>query len=185
MEEKGIFEFKYSKLQFKNWPCVASCLYRRFCTYIHTYIHTENSPLRQSIDAIKITRKKNFGHFYNQLDWDKKNRIKDKNSSLVFLMLVEGDPKAHFFNSYYTKVLEKALLHSLDCFIFTLDPYLSVKQGAIKFHFLSLLSIYIYFSNELSNLVSGKAKCKQKKSNSRNLSVNRLPCWAIKYLGLP
>ena len=53
------------------------------------------------------------------------------------MTLVEGDPKAPFFNSYYTEgaTLSPRLLH------FTLDPYLvllSVKQGGIKYHFLSL-----------------------------------------------
>ena len=54
--------------------------------------------------------------------------------------VVEGDPEAPFFYNHYSDVGEGAtpfprLLH------FTLDPYLimlSVKQGGIKHHFLSL-----------------------------------------------
>ena len=57
-----------------------------------------------------------------------------------------GDPsrgrsEGSLFNSYYTEVLGRTLLHSLDCSTLTLDPYLimlSVKQDGIKYHFLSL-----------------------------------------------
>ena len=44
--------------------------------------------------------------------------------------LCRGRPEGPFFNSYYTKVLGSALLHSQDC----PTPY-HVKQGGIKYHF--------------------------------------------------
>ena len=54
--------------------------------------------------------------------------------------LSRGWPKGSLFNSYHTKGLGRVLLHSL--FHFTLHPcliILSVQQGDIKYHFLSLL----------------------------------------------
>ena len=50
--------------------------------------------------------------------------------------LVEGDPKAPFFNSYYTKVYRRALILSLDYSTLPYHIMLSVKQGGIKYHFL-------------------------------------------------
>ena len=69
-----------------------------------------------------------------------------------------GLPKGPLFKSYYTKVLERALLLSLYCST-SLDPYLimlSVKQGGIKYHFLESLvwldtvSVYLTHTHALS-----------------------------------
>ena len=46
-----------------------------------------------------------------------------------------------FSNGYYTEAWEKVQLYSQDFLHFTLDPYLimlSVKEGCIKYHILSL-----------------------------------------------
>ena len=51
-----------------------------------------------------------------------------------------GQPEGSLFNSYYTEVLRRTLLFS-GLLHFTLDTYLimlSVKQGVIKYHLLSL-----------------------------------------------
>ena len=49
-------------------------------------------------------------------------------------------PEGSLFNSYNTEVLGRALLFCSELLHFTLDPYLitlSVKQGDIKYYFLS------------------------------------------------
>ena len=55
--------------------------------------------------------------------------------------LSRGWPECSLFNSYYTKVYGRALLHSLDSSTLPLMLtliMLSAKQGGIKYHFLSL-----------------------------------------------
>ena len=55
--------------------------------------------------------------------------------------LSRGWPEGFLFNSYYIKVSARALFLFPGLLHFTLDPYLiilSVKQGGIKYHFLSL-----------------------------------------------
>ena len=46
-----------------------------------------------------------------------------------------GRPDGLIFDSYYTKVLRRVLLLSLDCSTLPLIPMLSVMQGGIKYHF--------------------------------------------------
>ena len=59
----------------------------------------------------------------------------------LFVPLYEVKNKGSFFISYYPKEKDNGTTPLLALFHFTLDPYLimlSVKQGGVKYYFLSL-----------------------------------------------
>ena len=99
-------------------------------THIHTHTHTHIYIDIYMFDLIKPAHQKLFlGHIYIYINWLQGNPS---------YHLCRGWSKGSLFNSYYTEVWRRVQLHSLECstlsLIFTM---LSVKQGGIKYHFLS------------------------------------------------